>query len=43
MSPQNANGAGQAAPLRLYRGAAPRAVAPCVLTIGSFDGLHVGI
>src|SRR5262245_16988328 len=28
--------------LRLLRGLAPRAAAPCVLTIGSFDGLHVG-
>ncbi len=28
--------------LRLLRGLAPRAGAPCVLAIGSFDGLHVG-
>ena len=29
-------------PLRLFRGLTPRAAAPCVLTIGAFDGLHVG-
>lgn len=29
-------------PLRLIRGLTPRAAAPCVLTIGAFDGLHVG-
>src|SRR5580765_4847461 len=28
--------------LRLLRGLAPRAAAPCVLAIGSFDGLHLG-
>jgi riboflavin kinase / FMN adenylyltransferase len=28
--------------LRLLRGLAPRGSSPCVLTIGSFDGLHVG-
>jgi riboflavin kinase/FMN adenylyltransferase len=42
MNPQIPYGTGQAAPLRLFRGPAPRAVAPCVLTIGAFDGLHVG-
>ena len=29
-------------PLRLIRGLAPRTAAPCVLTIGAFDGLHIG-
>ena len=32
----------RAGTLRLLRGLAPRAPTPCVLTIGSFDGLHVG-
>lgn len=32
----------QGLPLRLSRGLAPRSAAPCVLTIGAFDGLHVG-
>jgi riboflavin kinase / FMN adenylyltransferase len=42
MSPNVPNSAGPERPLRLYRGLAPRAVAPCVLTVGAFDGLHVG-
>ena len=42
MSPENPNGTGHGPPLRLLRGRAPRGAAPCVLTIGTFDGLHVG-
>lgn len=30
------------APLRLVRGSRPRELAPSVLTIGTFDGIHVG-
>ncbi len=29
-------------PLRLVRGSGPRGLAPSVLTIGTFDGIHVG-
>lgn len=32
----------QLAPLRLVRGGAPCALAPSVLAIGTFDGIHVG-
>ena len=47
MSPKNPIGtrSGRSLPgatLRLIRGVAPRAALPCVLTIGAFDGLHVG-
>ncbi len=42
MSSKIPDRAGIERPLRLYRGLAPRAVAPCVLTVGAFDGLHVG-
>jgi riboflavin kinase/FMN adenylyltransferase len=42
MSPQNPKRAGPERPLRLYRGLAPPGAAPCVLTVGAFDGLHVG-
>lgn len=42
MSPENLICSGPERPLRLYRGLAPRGTAPCVLTIGAFDGLHVG-
>jgi riboflavin kinase / FMN adenylyltransferase len=36
------NSALQGPPLRLVRGLAPPIQAPCVLTIGAFDGLHMG-
>jgi riboflavin kinase/FMN adenylyltransferase len=42
MSPKIPTSAGPERPLRLFRGLTPRAAAPCVLTMGSFDGLHVG-
>lgn len=42
MSPQSTNTTGPVRPLCLFRGLTPRAVAPCVLTVGAFDGLHVG-
>ena len=47
MSPKNPIGtrSGRSLPgatLRLIRGVASRAATPCVLTIGAFDGLHVG-
>ena len=42
MSPIVLKSAGPERPLCLYRGLAPRGVAPCVLTMGAFDGLHVG-
>jgi len=42
MSPPHPNTAGTVRPLHLYRGRAPRACTPCVLTMGAFDGLHVG-
>ena len=42
MSKQDPIPAPRAGALRLLRGLAPRAPTPCVLTIGSFDGLHVG-
>ncbi len=42
MSPKIPNRAGPERPLRLYRGLAPAGTAPCVLTVGAFDGLHVG-
>ena len=42
MSSKVLKSAGPERPLRLYRGLAPRGVAPCVLTMGAFDGLHVG-
>jgi riboflavin kinase/FMN adenylyltransferase len=32
----------QLAPLRLVRGCGPQQLAPSVLTIGTFDGIHVG-
>ena len=42
MSPKFLKSAGPERPLCLYRGLAPRGVSPCVLTMGAFDGLHVG-
>jgi riboflavin kinase/FMN adenylyltransferase len=42
MSPNSPNGNRPVRPLRLFRGLLPRHCAPCVLTIGAFDGLHVG-
>ena len=47
MSPKNPIGtrSGRTLPgatLLLIRGVAPRAAKPCVLTIGAFDGLHIG-
>ncbi len=41
MDPENLKSTGPARPLRLFRGLSPRAT-PCVLTMGAFDGLHVG-
>jgi riboflavin kinase/FMN adenylyltransferase len=42
MNPKILKSAGPARPLSLFRGLSPRAAAPCVLTMGAFDGLHVG-
>jgi riboflavin kinase/FMN adenylyltransferase len=42
MSKQDPIPAPRTGALRLLRGLTPRAPAPCVLTIGSFDGLHIG-
>lgn len=42
MSKPEPNPGRRSGALRLVRGLAPRTSAPCVLTIGSFDGLHVG-
>ncbi len=42
MSPNFPKTAVPERPLRLYRGLAPRPVAACVLTVGAFDGLHLG-
>lgn len=40
--PNNLNDNRRVPPLRLVRGLAPGPMAPSVLTIGTFDGLHVG-
>ena len=42
MSRNILNSTRRGGPIRLFRGLAPRAEAPCVLTIGAFDGLHIG-
>ena len=42
MSRNILNSTRRGGPIRLFRGLAPRAEASCVLTIGAFDGLHVG-
>ncbi len=42
MDPKEPKSAGLARPFRLFRGIVPRSAAPCVLTMGAFDGLHVG-
>ena len=41
MDSENPKSTGPARALRLFRGLSPRAT-PCVLTMGAFDGLHVG-
>ena len=42
MSRNSLNRARPGSQLRLVRGLAPPDLAPCVLTNGAFDGLHIG-
>src|SRR4051794_30726052 len=42
MCPQTHKIVGRHTPLRLLRGLSPRGATPCVLTVGAFDGLHIG-